>query len=177
MLPEERDHKYGSPTEKRTTTPHTYTSQRFIHNPQVQVCCCFLKDGTITTEQNDPLLRRGVSTSSRRVPHFNNFVGYQTNVTVTTSRASFFFKFYSSSLTIGGGGPSPLENRLKTCTNEDPTTTKRKKKIRTLGTFDSSDRSAALPTGTAPRLVMFLSNLLLRLRIFRGRGCHGSWID
>ena len=133
-------------------------------------------DGTIgTTDQNDFLRLHGFS-SSRRIPHIA-FVGYRTSVTATALRVSFFFLFYSSSLTIGGGGPSPLENRLKTCTSEDPTTTKRKKKMRALGTFDSSVRSAALPTGTAPRLVIFLSNLLLRLRIFRGRGCDESWID
>ena len=130
-------------------------------------------DGTIgTTDNTDSLLLRGFS-SLWRVPHFA-FVGNQTSVTAPAFRVSIFALFYSSSLTIGGGGPSPLENMLKTCTSEDPTTTKRKKKMRALGTFDSSARSAALPTGTAPRLVIFLSNLLLRLRIFRGRGCDES---
>lgn len=77
---------------------------------------------------------------------------------------------YSSSSAKGGGGPAAFPNKLKTCTKDDPTTTTRKKKINVLGTGLSSSRSAALPVGTAPRLVMFLSNRLLRLRMFRGSG-------
>ena len=63
-----------------------------------------------------------------------------------------------------------LLNKLKTCTREDPTTTTKKKMINVLLTGKSSSRSAAFPTETFPRLETFLSNWLLRLRIFLGRG-------
>jgi hypothetical protein len=59
---------------------------------------------------------------------------------------------------------------LRTCTKLEPTTTTRKKAINTLETGNSSSCSAAFPTETFPRLLMFLSNLSFRLRILRGRG-------
>jgi hypothetical protein len=46
-----------------------------------------------------------------------------------------------------------------------------KKKIKVLLMGGSSTCSAALPIGTCPRLLIFLSNLLLRLRRLRGAGC------
>ena len=60
---------------------------------------------------------------------------------------------------------------LNICTTLDPTTTTRKKAISALLTGKSSFRSAAFPTGTFPRLVMFLENLSVRLRSDLGAGC------
>jgi len=62
-------------------------------------------------------------------------------------------------------------NILKTCTILLPTTTNMKKKIKLLLMGGSSTCSPALPIGTCPRLLIFLSNLLLRLRRLRGAGC------
>lgn len=71
-----------------------------------------------------------------------------------------------------GGLEALPPNRLKTWTKLDPKTTKMKKAIRAgLTRGPSSSRSATLPGSTFPRLVMFLSNLLFRLRMFLGRGC------
>ena len=71
-----------------------------------------------------------------------------------------------------GGFGAPPVNKLKICTKLDPKTTKMKKAMRVgLTRGPSSSRSATLPGSTFPRLVMFLSNLLFRLRIFLGRGC------
>ena len=70
----------------------------------------------------------------------------------------------------GGGGKPPLLNKFKTCTNDDPTTTIKKNIIKVLETGYSSTLSSTLPNETFPRLVTFLSNLLLRLRILRGNG-------
>jgi hypothetical protein len=69
------------------------------------------------------------------------------------------------------GGAEVLK-RLRTCTKLEPRTTTRKNPINTLETGNSSSCSAALPIGTLPRLLMFLSNLEFRLRILRGRGCE-----
>lgn len=76
------------------------------------------------------------------------------------------------SLYSSGGGDRP--KRLKTCTNEEPTTTIRKKMINLLEIGVSSSRSAAFPAGTCPRFVIFLSNLLFRFRMFRGRGYNAG---
>jgi hypothetical protein len=64
-------------------------------------------------------------------------------------------------------------NILRTCTILLPTTTNMKNMIRLLLMGGSSTCSPALPIGTCPRLLIFLSNLVLRLRRLRGAGCVG----
>jgi len=71
-------------------------------------------------------------------------------------------------------------NRFKIWTRLEPTTTKRKKATSVLLTGLSSSCSAALPTGTFPRLVIFLSNLVDRFLMFRGKTIFLSfacWMD
>lgn len=77
-------------------------------------------------------------------------------------------------LLIDQEGGEDDRNKLKICTRLEPTTTKRKNAIRVLLTGDSSSCSAAFPTGTLPRFVIFLSNLVLRFRMLRGRVCRDT---
>ena len=71
-----------------------------------------------------------------------------------------------------GGLGAPPPNKLKTWTRLDPKTTNIKNAMRVgLTRGPSSSRSATLPGSTFPRLVMFLSNFLFRLRMFLGSGC------
>ena len=89
-------------------------------------------------------------------------------------RLDQFIVFYICSLRRNLYGGFDLTNMFKICTKLEPTTTMRKNPIRILLVGNSSRRSDDFPTGTLPRLVMFLSNFSFRLRRLRGTGlqCH-----
>lgn len=126
------------------------------------------QDNDMIPTRHQTIYKQGRLCLSSHLVHLESKGDLSISIPVFSSIFHAFLPFrknYSSGLRRTGS----FLNMLNICTREDPTMTKRRNAMSVLLTGNSSSCSAALPMGTFPRLVTFLSNLELRLRMFLGR--------